>query len=219
MVALNPKPVYGVKGILTRASGNIPVPSVSLFIHSPDSKTDTTRTENDGSFKVKLNPYSNYYLVFYKPGYFPSGLSYSTSGRDTGYVDLNQLTGLDLEPALTGKSYLLNISYEQNSLDTANGSQLLLDAVSKLLKDNESWTIEIGVHTSSRGDAETNLHNSRQRAQSVAAYLENAGIDSSRISAKGFGEQQLINDCADGVPCTDEENEENERTEITILNR
>ena len=219
MVALSPKPVYGVKGILTRAPGNVPVPSVSLFIHAPGSETDTMRTENDGSFRLKLNPYSNYYIVFYKPGYFPSGLPYSTSGRDTGYVDLNQLAGLELEPALTGKSYPLSISYEQNSLDTVNGSQLLLDAVSQLLKDNESWIIEIGVHTSSRGDAETNLHNSRQRAQSVAAYLESAGIDPSRISAKGFGEQQLINDCADGIPCTEEEHEENERTKITILNR
>jgi outer membrane protein OmpA-like peptidoglycan-associated protein len=37
--------------------------------------------------------------------------------------------------------------------------------------------------------------------------------------AKGYGESQLINKCADGVICTEEEHQENRRTVIEILNK
>jgi hypothetical protein len=34
--------------------------------------------------------------------------------------------------------------------------------------------------------------------------------------AKGYGEQQLTNKCADGVPCSDEEQQMNRRTEFKV---
>jgi outer membrane protein OmpA-like peptidoglycan-associated protein len=34
--------------------------------------------------------------------------------------------------------------------------------------------------------------------------------------AKGYGETLLINKCADGVPCTEEEHQANRRTEFKI---
>jgi outer membrane protein OmpA-like peptidoglycan-associated protein len=50
------------------------------------------------------------------------------------------------------------------------------------------------------------------------AYLVSKGIAPSRLVAKGYGESQLINNCADGVDCPEVDHQANRRTVIEILN-
>ena len=50
-------------------------------------------------------------------------------------------------------------------------------------------------------------------------YILKGGIAKDRISGKGYGESKLINKCADGVECTEEEHGKNRRTEFKILNK
>jgi len=42
------------------------------------------------------------------------------------------------------------------------------------------------------------------------------GIDAVRLSAKGYGESQLINSCSDGIPCTAAEHQANRRSEFVV---
>jgi outer membrane protein OmpA-like peptidoglycan-associated protein len=37
------------------------------------------------------------------------------------------------------------------------------------------------------------------------------------MKAKGYGESQLINECADGVDCSEELHQQNRRTEFKII--
>ncbi|MFT7498425.1 MAG: outer membrane protein OmpA-like peptidoglycan-associated protein, partial [Porticoccaceae bacterium] len=53
---------------------------------------------------------------------------------------------------------------------------------------------------------------------STVDYIISNGIDSNRIFAKGYGELQLVNGCAKGVKCTEEEHQLNRRTEFVIKN-
>jgi outer membrane protein OmpA-like peptidoglycan-associated protein len=48
------------------------------------------------------------------------------------------------------------------------------------------------------------------------AYLVNKGIDQKRLTAKGYGESQLINPCADAVPCTEAQHQQNRRSSFVI---
>jgi outer membrane protein OmpA-like peptidoglycan-associated protein len=47
--------------------------------------------------------------------------------------------------------------------------------------------------------------------------LLSRGIAKARFTAKGYGETKLVNECANGVECTDEKHEENRRTEFKVL--
>ena len=47
-------------------------------------------------------------------------------------------------------------------------------------------------------------------------YLILQGIDPGRMTAKGYGESMLLNDCKDGVVCTEEEHQMNRRTEFKV---
>jgi len=46
--------------------------------------------------------------------------------------------------------------------------------------------------------------------------LISRGIAGSRVVARGFGEKQLRNNCADAANCTEEEHQYNRRTEVRV---
>ena len=78
--------------------------------------------------------------------------------------------------------------------------------------------IRIESHTDSRSPQSYNLRLSQNRATSTRNWLIQRGIAPSRLSAVGYGESQLINRCADGVPCTEAEHQLNRRSMFIIEN-
>ena len=78
--------------------------------------------------------------------------------------------------------------------------------------------IRIESHTDSRSPQSYNLRLSQNRAASTRNWLIQRGIVPSRLSAVGYGESQLINRCADGVPCTEAEHQLNRRSMFIIEN-
>ncbi|WP_432410208.1 OmpA family protein [Rasiella sp. SM2506] len=78
--------------------------------------------------------------------------------------------------------------------------------------------IDIESHTDARAPKRYNEILSERRAQSTLKWLVAKGIDKSRLTAKGYGENQLVNKCADGVACTEEEHQLNRRSMFIIVN-
>lgn len=78
--------------------------------------------------------------------------------------------------------------------------------------------IESGLHTDSRALFAYNEALSSKRASPTVKYIINKGIDPSRITSKGYGERELVNNCADGVDCSLKEHQANRRTEFVIVN-
>ena len=78
--------------------------------------------------------------------------------------------------------------------------------------------IHIESHTDSRGNDAYNEALSEKRAQSTLEWLVSKGIDRERLSAKGYGEYQLTNQCSNGVECTEEEHQLNRRSMFIIQN-
>jgi outer membrane protein OmpA-like peptidoglycan-associated protein len=81
---------------------------------------------------------------------------------------------------------------------------------------NIKMKLDIRSHTDSRGSNKYNESLSDRRAQSTIGWLMKT-VDKSRLTAKGYGENQLINKCADGVECTEEEHQLNRRSEFIIM--
>ncbi|MBR2623851.1 MAG: OmpA family protein, partial [Paludibacteraceae bacterium] len=94
-----------------------------------------------------------------------------------------------------------------------------LEKIVAFLKTNPDLKIELGSHTDSRGNDDYNMRLSERRAKSVVDYIISRGISPERIVSKGYGETRLVNDCGNGVKCTEEEHQQNRRTEILILEK
>ena len=84
------------------------------------------------------------------------------------------------------------------------------------MKDNPTIKIAIRSHTDSRGSDKFNLVLSDKRAKATMAWIVSQGIAKNRLTAKGYGETQLVNGCKNGVPCTEEEHQQNRRSEFII---
>jgi len=114
------------------------------------------------------------------------------------------------------KIALKNIYYDFDKWDILPESARQLDQVVSLTKENPDMKVELSSHTDSRGSAIYNMRLSQLRAQSAVDYIVSKGIDKLRVKGTGYGENQLINRCKDGVECTPAEHRENRRTELFI---
>jgi outer membrane protein OmpA-like peptidoglycan-associated protein len=111
-----------------------------------------------------------------------------------------------------------NIRYDLNKYDIRVDAAKELDKVILILKDNPTIVVELGSHTDSRASDDYNLTLSQKRAEAAVNYIVTKGkINKNRISAKGYGETLLLNKCANGIACSEEEHALNRRTEIKIM--
>lgn len=86
------------------------------------------------------------------------------------------------------------------------------------LREYPQISIDMESHTDSRGSDKYNELLSEKRAQSTLNWLVKKGIDRSRLSAKGYGEYRLVNQCSNGVDCTEAEHQLNRRSMFIIKN-
>lgn len=100
-------------------------------------------------------------------------------------------------------------------LDAA--ARIALDQIVEVLHENPRLVLEVASHTDSRGDAASNAALSKRRARATADHMIAMGIAPERLVARGMGEAKPINQCKDGVHCTDEQHAANRRTEFVVL--
>ncbi|WP_009036014.1 OmpA family protein [Indibacter alkaliphilus] len=110
-----------------------------------------------------------------------------------------------------------NIFYDFDKWDIREDAKPELVKLAYILLENPTLKIELHSHTDSRGTEKYNQRLSDRRAQSAVDFIVSLGVSKNRISAKGYGESQLKNHCKDGVDCSDDEHQENRRTEFKIL--
>jgi outer membrane protein OmpA-like peptidoglycan-associated protein len=92
-----------------------------------------------------------------------------------------------------------------------------LEKIVAVMKAYPNLKIDVRSHTDSRQTAQYNESLSDRRAKSTRQWLIINGIEEDRLTAKGYGESQLLNKCADGVICSETEHQLNRRSEFIII--
>lgn len=116
------------------------------------------------------------------------------------------------------RGIVLPINYKVGSAElTANSVNIIDENLVVFLQENPNAIIEIGSHTDSRGSTESNQKLSERRARSVVEHLIGKGISKERLLAVGYGETQPLNECVDGVKCSENEHLANRRTEFKVF--
>ncbi len=92
-----------------------------------------------------------------------------------------------------------------------------LDKIVAVLNKCSGVKVEAKSYTDSRASNAYNVTLSQNRVQSTVDYIISKGVVKDRIAAKGYGENQLVNHCSDGVNCSEAEHQQNRRTEFIIL--
>jgi outer membrane protein OmpA-like peptidoglycan-associated protein len=94
----------------------------------------------------------------------------------------------------TGHMTIYGIQFETGKAAILPASEGVLAEVQKMLEQNESWRIRIEGHTDNVGQKAANQTLSDKRAQAVIGWLLAHGIDASRLTAKGYGDNRPVAD-------------------------
>ena len=163
-----------------------------------------------GEYLMVLTQGSEYGLFVSKKDYVFQSLNFNYESEiNIEPVIVNVL----LDKVTVGvTSVLKNIFFEFDKFDLQDKSITELDKMIRFLTENQLVKVEIGGHTDNDGSPAYNVKLSLNRAQSVANYLTQHGIEIKRISQKGYGASLPIkpND-------SDENKQANRRIEFKIL--
>lgn len=95
-----------------------------------------------------------------------------------------------------------------------------LEKILAVLLQYPKMKIDVRSHTDCRQTAKYNEALSDRRAKSTIAWLIQNGIDAGRLTGKGYGESQLVNNCGceptNKSNCTEQEHQANRRSEFII---
>lgn len=212
-----PKIIIVLKGITSDKTTGERLPATTVTLYSGEREiVAKQQSGNEGTFEFVLDRNRDYTVLGQKEGYHADSAKVSTKGitqSDTLEV------ALLLEPVFrVGQTFELeNIYYDFDKYNIRPDAAAILDELVRTLRDNPTLKIELSSHTDSRGSHAYNETLSQRRAQSAVDYLVSRGIARDRMVAKGYGETQLVNRCADGVACSPAEHQANRRTEVTVL--
>lgn len=190
------------------------------------TRIGTTTNPNGNDFGFELQPGRSYMLIADRDGYVSDTLKFNTVGiKKTTNMEKKITLRTKRPPApvdsivvRTNEPIRLNkIYYALDKADILPESEPDLTFLLDLMNKYKDMKIELSSHTDSRGGDEYNQNLSQRRSESAKKWLTERGVVSERIVPVGYGETQLLNQCANGVKCTEEEHQLNRRTEFKII--
>ncbi|MGY0391490.1 OmpA family protein [Bizionia sp. KMM 8389] len=107
------------------------------------------------------------------------------------------------------------IYFEFDKSNITSKAAFELDKLVQVMNKYPEMVIKATSHTDSRGPASYNEALSDRRAKTTVQYVISKGIDASRITGKGMGENEPKVDC--GSNCTEAEHQLNRRSEFIIV--
>lgn len=184
--------------------------------------TKTNVTTNDFSFILESD--HDYTAVITKEGFYPDTITFNTVGILDDYT-VNKTVTLKAMPVeeetevitINEPIRLNNIYYDFDKWDILPDAEDDLDYLIGIMDEYPDIVIELSSHTDARGVSTYNKSLSQKRAESAKYYMVSNGIDPDRIKPVGYGEDVILNQCKNGVRCTDDEHRLNRRTEFKII--
>jgi outer membrane protein OmpA-like peptidoglycan-associated protein len=207
-----PDKVLLVRGEVKDDKGNV-VKDAKVELHYAESKRVVSVPVNSdmGDYVAIINvEKEDVVMTIEKEGHAFEAHVYTKAiaEENAGVTELKS----EVKAVKVGEPYTIHdIHYATSSADINKESQLILKQFANYLNKNPKFKIEIQGHTDNRGDNERNKVLSHERAFEVKRYLEKEGVDSQRITHKGFGPDKPIADNS-----TEAGRAKNRRTEFVI---
>jgi len=215
---------------------------IEIYNNTADTSVLVLSGHPNHTFSYTFEQGNHYTVMIRKEGYFTKrleafvnvdgcimcfeGIDEIQPGQPTvsdnltaGHLMGTLVANVELEEIRVGEAIKIeNIYYDLGKAEIRKDALKPLDNLIHVLKNNPSLMVELGSHTDSQGNDESNYTLSSSRAQAAVDYiLDNSNIRKGRIQARGYGETDLVNNCKNGVKCSDRKHQQNRRTELKIV--
>ncbi|WP_405349597.1 OmpA family protein [Nonlabens sp. Asnod3-H03] len=208
-------------GTVTDEKTGLPMDKATVMVmDANNNKVDQLVTKANGKYVFKLECGKQYFVRTEKEDY-SSDEDLFTTPTQSDFLDVplamvNEKIQIvdcdDIAPLLNIK----DIYFDFDRFNIRPDAALELSKILAFMELYPQTSVEIRSHTDSRAPDAYNDVLSEKRAQSTRKWLIEKGINASRLTAKGYGERQLVNNCSNGVDCTPEEHQLNRRSEFIV---
>lgn len=216
-----------VTGRVIDKLSKIPIYEATVTFYGEDNTVITKTYTNENGFFSGIVPCElKLQIVAHKPTYVDGIRELQSGIINGGYIEnvnfeLSKIEDV-IEKRKDGQEQIkINpIYFEYDKYDITPQAETELTKVLEAFKLFPNLVIKIESHTDSRGSKKYNAALSQKRAESTYNYLISKGISTEKIqSYVGRGEEVLVNNCKDGIACSEEDHAKNRRTEFIIIVR
>lgn len=183
---------------------------VHIFDVTDTSASPITLLTNSGDYELPLPPQHSFLIISTARGYFPDF-------QITKITAKHEITAI-LKPLKKNRTYTIpNMGFVPSEAELLPESLPTLEGLLQLMRNNPETKIRLEGHTNSvRSKHPQNWHIdlSQRRAESIANYLVQNGVNTNRVSSKGFGSTQMIHS---DPASTKEQLKMNRRVEVRVL--
>ncbi len=201
------------------------IPNATVILFDGEGKEIERKTVGeDAAFEFELDCEMEYLIRGEKETYISDEKRFTTPKKKQE-LQLQLLLEKDVQEInpCDDLAKILDIPIIYFDFDKSNiryDAEIELQKVLAVLNKYPTMNIDIRSHTDCRGPADYNEKLSDRRAKSTRQYLIDNGIAAERLTAKGYGESQLVNDCGceptNESSCSEEEHQLNRRSEFII---
>lgn len=209
-------------GLVTDLDSGQILPNAKISLFDKNFKPlQVMQTDAQGHYSFPVDCGKTYYVRGEKEEYQTKEASVTTK-ISSGSKDFPLVLERRIKPIAVGTDLAktLDIPLIYFDLDKSfirKDAAYELAKVLEVMKQYPEMKIEVRSHTDSRQTTKYNKILSDKRAKSTVDWLVKNGINSVRLIGNGFGESQLVNHCAEGVKCSEEEHQANRRSEFIIV--
>jgi len=212
-----------VNGIVKDKKTGLLLPGTLVHLFKNNVKIDslTVTVGNEATFEFPLDCDATYRIEGTKENYLKAIMVLETDDEDEKVNEITLALDPDEDFIVIGDKVILKIETIYFEFDKATitvESAIELDKAIKIMKKYPGLIVEFGAHCDSRGPDSYNDKLSTRRANSTVEYMIINGISTSSLTGRGYGERKLTNKCSNRVKCTEEEHQQNRRTEFVITN-
>ena len=203
-----------------KISNEVLVGATVKIIDESNQELLSAITNSEGTYELTCDCNQGNFIRALMEGYIPAEEYLGVSDGKPRIVDFY----LERETVTAGfgddlaKLLQLSIIYfDFDKYSIRPDAEVEIQKVIAAMEKYPSLKIKANSHTDSRGPDAYNLWLSQKRADATVAYMISKGISPDRLQGQGYGETRLVNECDDGVRCTQEEHQRNRRSEFIIL--
>jgi outer membrane protein OmpA-like peptidoglycan-associated protein len=232
-ISVNPKLNLSLYCLVKDSKSLMPLEGVSIIVTNNDTKktfisqlTSSLGTLEKEIFDKEISDSLSYSIQLEKEGYLTKKLTFNHKIEELGRINLAETLDLSMDKVsldldLASIIQINPIYFDLRKFYIRPDAAIELDKIVKVMNDNPSMQIELGSHTDCRGTIAFNNNLSDNRAKASVQYIQKRITNPKRIFGKGYGESQLKVNCpCDGEiisTCSDEEHQQNRRTEFVII--
>jgi outer membrane protein OmpA-like peptidoglycan-associated protein len=215
-----------LKGVVIDKTTGFPLANSKVTLSDANYKMlNELTTDNEGKFNFgAVVCDSNYYIKAEKSEYSTSEKSViipNESGETTVALELDkEVKVVKIGDDLFKAFQIKQIYFDLDKSFIRQDAEVELAKILDVLEQYPTMEIDVRSHTDCRQTASYNLSLSDRRAKATRTWIIQKGISKSRITGKGYGESQLVNNCEcepkNISSCTEAQHQENRRSEFII---